>query len=1210
MTFTIYTLGDIHMMEMVLNSVAMIFNPSLELLGGGGSLGFGIVIGVALLLSLVFALIKIFQNQQRAGDEIKGILTVIVLAYVFVVPKSTVQIEDVYSGQVTTVDNVPTGIALTGSLLSGFSRSLAERIETAFQSASSTYVPLSEATFGNPFQIALSIYNNFPRSSGYIKQNIRAYMSDCFNGNGSDKDWMNAKNIIDYITDPANRISAGSTTYYSSGVPNGELVTCADAANRLKVEAQGAISLTSSDLLDAARKGAKLRPDGTQIDSSDLDRSLTLAQFISNASASQVDVTANLALGRIATCAKQCLGQSANNAEYASCNTQCTGDVLMGNTLDQFMIDSSANAGIFQKIAIPMMSLLVGLFYALTPIVIVVAAAKGVQALPYLGKFFLFGVWTQSFLPTAALINAIGQMIPFDMMSGGIANLDGNPGTLTLEETVLLKEAMRNRLISTTELMAYAPLISMAVLTGSYYGLTQLANRISNNDRFNEKNLAPDLTGSAPIYQHSALVAGTATQSAMMIEGGMSYFNNTPMGAASGISINGSQAVSALHSAAHAYQTQAQEEIRKAAGLSINKAVEQGKLSQFASSMGAAFANSESKEVRDTYEEALDTAEKMGFRGEYAKRAAAIMTLAASTSDTDIGKALSGLIRFAKKEGAFSEKAAASFLGVAGWNASLSGTRQTERLASEINEHMANDLKRWSNTLSNSSNASKSITKGFNSVAQGSAGIHFSDQERAELTKGLSHAETAINKAEEMEQRAEKLEIQGTLKDLQIVRAAGNGDLIMGSSKLKQLAHDHGATQEDLNAIAKRRGFEGAGSDGMAALYYLNQKGRLDEVAGLIGGYMPKATGNVAQKSANLFKQAEQVAAEAKGRVPDEKALRQQSEKMGKYLSDKGVKANPELNTDPNTPSFGELMVTSIYNNDISNAIPFASTTYDLSGKQIPQFDYSGVKEKGKKEFDNVENSSVWNMATETVRDMAHSDPVLMSIMASLGLNKLAGAASEAIGRKELEAVKDSAKKAFRLSKGALIRVGAAVASAASAEGLTAAGAGLLTATGVAASAAAVTAGAGVAAFGAVAWSSLTEQERDQVEKVYENQGAFEAYKTMATMAMRHWNSDVPEQSVPTSSHSGSPTIQPLLDRDEIDAFAQAHFGFGNSNSGASAPGGQGHSKNGISLSEAAKYFSDAPGGAENGGLLSAGSPVSQPGASQKRRYTTKNVGN
>ncbi|RME61059.1 conjugal transfer protein TraG [Candidatus Parcubacteria bacterium] len=1244
MTYTIYTLGDVHMMEMVLNSVAMIFNPSQGLLGGGGSLGFGIVIGVAFLLSLVFALLKIFQNQQRAGEEIKGLLTVIVLAYVFVVPKSTVQIEDIYTGQVATVDNVPTGIALTGSLLSGFSRSLAERIEVAFQSVSSAYVPLTEATFGNPFQISLNIYNNFPSRSGFIKQNIRAYMSDCFSGSGSDKDWMSAANVIDYITDPANRISAGSTTYYSSGVPDGELVTCADAANRLKVEAQNDVALTSPSLLDAARYGAKLRPDGSKIDSTDIDKSLTLAEFISNANASQVDVTTNLALGRIATCAKQCLGQSANNADYAACNTKCAGDTLMGNTLDQFMIDSAANASIFQKVAIPMMSLLLGLFYALTPIVVVVAAAMGTQALGYLGKFFMFGVWTQSFLPMAALINAIAQTIPFDMMSGAIAGNDANPATLTLEETVMLKEAVRNRLIAMTELMAYAPLISMAVLTGSYYGLTQLANRISNNDRFNEKSVAPDVTGTAPIYQPSALMAGTATQTAMMTEAGMSYTNNGVMNAVSGISINGSEAASAIHSRAQTLQNEARQEIREASGMTISKALEQGKVSQLGNAMSVKFSNSESKEVRDTYEEALDLAEKMGFRGEYAKQAAAIMTLGAATGDQNMGKALAGLMRFAKGKGAFSEKAASSFFGVANWGAKIDDSRKTTQTAMEINEHLANDMKRWGHSLSNSSSANKAIAKGLDFVSQGSAGIKFSDQERAELGKSLSHAEAAIEKSEDMEQQAQKLEMQGTLKDLQIVRAAGNGDLVMGSSKLKQLALDHGATQEDLNAIAKRRGFHGAGSDGMAALYYLNQQGHLGEVADLIGGKVPHTSGQVAKDSAALNSKAAQLDNKT-ARLPDEGDLRKQREGMAAELNDKGVAVDPSLNTTGAGLHENELMATQIYNNtDADDAMAFVNN--DASTAKVPEVNKSqvlqNVRDKGQAEFDKNRNTSTWDLTKETVSDMAHSDPALMSIMAGLGMNKLAGAASDAINGKELKAIKEkwddiqkAAKKIPTLSKARLAQAAARIAGATAAEGLTEAGAVLLSAAGVATGVAATAATVGVAAFGAAAWSSLTDQEQEQVKQIYEKRGAFEAYKAMAEMAMHHWNSDEPEQPVAARSAPNQPVMPPLAEQQDLDSFARFTFGAGDPKAGTMASGGQAQ-VGGITLGEGVGYFNGAgqqnfsnpvaqtnrinPGHgvtndevddrqlSDHPNFQSAGSPVSQP-QGQKRRYTTRNVG-
>ncbi|MEO1722326.1 MAG: conjugal transfer protein TraG N-terminal domain-containing protein, partial [Pseudomonadota bacterium] len=69
---------------------------------------------------------------QARGIQFHHLLVVLIVWGVLFVPKTTVTMENVYTGQTRTVANVPLGIAFTGSLLSRIGYALTDMTETAF----------------------------------------------------------------------------------------------------------------------------------------------------------------------------------------------------------------------------------------------------------------------------------------------------------------------------------------------------------------------------------------------------------------------------------------------------------------------------------------------------------------------------------------------------------------------------------------------------------------------------------------------------------------------------------------------------------------------------------------------------------------------------------------------------------------------------------------------------------------------------------------------------------------------------------------------------------------------------------------------------------------------------------------------------------------------------------------------------------------------
>jgi conjugal transfer mating pair stabilization protein TraG len=169
----IYTASDAKLLDKSFNSIAMIF--------GDGSYSQMAVIG--LTLSLFFVAIRYFMAMRFEAQHI--FLSFIVFTVMFT-PKTTVLIQEVSTGAVYTVANVPVGVAIPSSIVTIMGRRLTEIYEQA------TATP-TEAQLGNGYLDSLNVLMHFrdidvgsPGSQGYtpgeyvdIKRSIKNYIESC-----------------------------------------------------------------------------------------------------------------------------------------------------------------------------------------------------------------------------------------------------------------------------------------------------------------------------------------------------------------------------------------------------------------------------------------------------------------------------------------------------------------------------------------------------------------------------------------------------------------------------------------------------------------------------------------------------------------------------------------------------------------------------------------------------------------------------------------------------------------------------------------------------------------------------------------------------------------------------------------------------------------------------------------------------------------------
>lgn len=243
--FTIYTFGDLHLFGDGLRAIAMLFDPLNTNLwvSGSGAFGIGKLAVVALMFSLAIVAIKGIYEQTVHVDHI---LVLLILFSVMFVPKTRLQIEDVMTGQVTAIDDVPLIIGAVGGIVSQAAYEIAMTFETVFQVPSgggggdwvSGWQGLglgtgSSAGLNSPLRILLGVRNIMPdQAGGEIMTNMVHYVRNCTKSGFSTTDWKASAEKTYYLLDhPGNQLTYlydGATSGISAGVP------CAEAPSSSK----------------------------------------------------------------------------------------------------------------------------------------------------------------------------------------------------------------------------------------------------------------------------------------------------------------------------------------------------------------------------------------------------------------------------------------------------------------------------------------------------------------------------------------------------------------------------------------------------------------------------------------------------------------------------------------------------------------------------------------------------------------------------------------------------------------------------------------------------------------------------------------------------------------------------------------------------------------------------------------------------------------
>lgn len=502
MDFTIYTFGDVEIFRAALAGVAMIFSPSQGFLVSDQGMGLGALAGLGLLMGLVTMLLNGIMRQKV---ELGEFIMVIILFAVLFVPTFDVNIEDYNGAGIAKVDNVPLGVAMPASLTSAIARELNIRMGTAFSTVDGYPSGLmTPQALTSPLKLLYSlryapdfVTRNTDQLAQRLARNVPNLIAYCLAGRQTFKgDWETAPitTALEATVVAAGKQS-GLTLFQAPGAIDPSLVLCSDASTSISADiamwsAGAAGSPLQKTLSAAAAKDlaapinivagkAQVQP----IQPEDIQSALAMIDEATSVLATQY-VTTTI-WGTFVSEAFRCAEGSGNPEDWGRCSP-------LVSAATQYNESGAAGGTFFQRLMFHGMNLLFFVWICLSPVVAVMMLMLGIRGIKLAGGYLLFGAWSVSWYVGASIINFyVLKQVQYSLsMLGGFEGL--TPVTIAEWNNVLQTE-----LGVAGDLMASTPLIMMALMTGSVYGMTQLASRFGGREHYDEKVNSPSIEGSA-----------------------------------------------------------------------------------------------------------------------------------------------------------------------------------------------------------------------------------------------------------------------------------------------------------------------------------------------------------------------------------------------------------------------------------------------------------------------------------------------------------------------------------------------------------------------------------------------------------------------------------------------------------------------------------------------------------------------------------------
>lgn len=479
--FSMYSIGSGRFLREVFNAVAM--------LTGTGD--FIKAVAIAMLFSVIVVCLQAVLRGGRSIAWEHVLLGFILFGICFGSP-SRVIVEDVYTNDVYTVDNVPLGVAASGSMISKVGYGLTVLFETGFGSAnrvtdlpylsSLKYLVIADQDASSGFML-----DGLSTETGVdVRASLGAYIKNCTvpalriaKKDRASATQMNMQDLLKYGSE--DNVKGSVIYYWGNGGNNKKEVTCKEAYTELNTDVFSKI--TNDNVSSILNNSLQSMNSG----------STPNYQLTINDAFTYLDVSTqeqqNFALASIITP----IFQYAYQHFYT--RSEALADTMVAQALQQRNYQWVSEQSLWATVVMPLMTFFEGFVYAITPFCAMLFF-YGMFGLGLIGKYLQTLFWINLWMPIMAICNLYISLSVSGQLQG--INLGSMDGVSTAIST------LQNQIATGGMLMTATPLLALMVVTGSTYAFTTLASRLNGGDHVDEKVMAPSSVKVGDVFDQQA----------------------------------------------------------------------------------------------------------------------------------------------------------------------------------------------------------------------------------------------------------------------------------------------------------------------------------------------------------------------------------------------------------------------------------------------------------------------------------------------------------------------------------------------------------------------------------------------------------------------------------------------------------------------------------------------------------------------------------
>jgi hypothetical protein len=493
MVYQIYSIGDAEMMTMALNAVASVFNSSV----------LGYLVAAAFLLGVV---VMSGNYLLAIKYELNTVFFGLLLYLMMFVPKVTVGVEDVYTGQNYTVAHVPIGLAAPMSFVTSAGYNVERIFETVFT------LPEQASMTQNGYMNSLKTiellhkkvtYNNNTAMSdvyanGELGTTLNNYLNTCVHYDMvqtitaqeiTRESLMKAASVLDGIKNTFVNIDLMVNL---PGSTNGWVqMSCANAYNAIHGYLTSSAGIDGIDNYILGQFGMDTNTDNTTAEA-------ILSNSFSALSVEGIDAQTYMM-----------------NAVLASYIFDGPSAILTRPAQETMNLQWATEQSLFNNIERPILAFFELFTVGVTPI-IAVAVVMGAVGLGILGHYLRLIIWIALWSPLMALCN-LYIIVTTSRILAKIVFFAGKNGaglgSMVLHDTVFSQ--LETQLATGGMLSAAVPMLSMALVWGGSVAASGLVSRMESSAT------SADTSAAAP----KAMNVNPAAQIESVMSGGV----NTPM---------------------------------------------------------------------------------------------------------------------------------------------------------------------------------------------------------------------------------------------------------------------------------------------------------------------------------------------------------------------------------------------------------------------------------------------------------------------------------------------------------------------------------------------------------------------------------------------------------------------------------------------------------------------------------------------------------